>query len=462
MKQFKLPTLLGVLILFLLTGTGVFLVQNQKKITSSASPSITPEQVKITNLTDRNFTISWFTDKPIQGFVTFGSSKSVGTVISENSPSQIHYITIENLKPSTIYYFKIGSGKDIFDNNGLPYETKTGPTISTLPDPDIIFGDVATSSGSFVPRAIVYITAGGIAPISALTNTNGRWTIPLSTTRSATLQAYATYDKNKTLLDIRVQTSEGKNTSVKVYSSSAHPVPTITIGQNQDFTNIQKPVNEKINAQEQDKPPTSQINFSEETDTVSGFETKAKDEKSTKPVKINLLNPIDSIVEKKPKFSGTGTPGTSFTIKVKSSTVYSGSITVNEDGGWEWTPPKNLEPGNHTVTLIWKDETGETKTIKQEFTLLGIGTNPSSSASPKVSPSPPPQISPSPRASLAPVGGPTAGLTTPSPKVSPKPTSSPAAFQAPVAGDLTVTIGVFIMGIVLVLIGLFVPKTKTI
>ena len=61
-KQF--PTILGLLLLVVSLGVGVFFMRDGLGIfTPRATPQTTPKNIKITNVTDATVTVSFFTDE---------------------------------------------------------------------------------------------------------------------------------------------------------------------------------------------------------------------------------------------------------------------------------------------------------------------------------------------------------------------------------------------------------------
>ena len=75
-KQF--PTLLGIGILLIALVAGIFLLSSDTSVFSPrATPESTPKKVKITNLTDTGFTISFLTDDNVAGFVKYGPEKEL-------------------------------------------------------------------------------------------------------------------------------------------------------------------------------------------------------------------------------------------------------------------------------------------------------------------------------------------------------------------------------------------------
>ncbi len=365
--------MLGLVLLLAGVSLGVFFVQRENIFNLTAAPSESPKEVRITNITDRGFSVSWLTDKPTNGFISYGKNNSTGTVVNQDSvqgqSSYIHHVTVDNLEANTTYSLKIGFGKAGIDKSKL-FSVKSGSTLKNPSSTDIIFGTVVDAQNKPVTGSVVYLTAPGVTPLSATTDKQGKWTYIFSTARRTDLSAYATYDKNETLLEVFVQAGNEKFSSAKIKTGAARPVPALTLGKIHDFTNL-KPISDG-------KTPPSELD-------------------------LTRVEPTTSSPSPSPK-SGFSQP---------------------------------LAQGNR-----------------------------SPSPSPKGSPKPSP--SPSPKA----VGGPTS--PSPSPKASPVPSPSPSPKAAtatgsattlastgtlPSAGNLTATMFIFIIGMVLVIIGLFVPQT---
>lgn len=453
-RQAKLPTILGLILLVFGIAGGVVLVQTKQVFNISASPEETPQQVKIADITDKSFSVSWVTEKPTLGFVSYGTSDKLGTVIQQKLPtsqaSLPHHIAIEGLKPNTEYFFKIGSGKNTYGKNNSAYRQKTAPAPGALPETDIIFGAVSDQSGNTAGGIIVYAALGSATLLSAVTDETGRWSIPLSTARTANISSFAVYNRQTDILEINVQGGGGQVASAKVLTGSSRPVPSITLGKSHDFT--------KLTPAPQGGLPKSEVSLPDGTATQggaqSGFSVEEQAAK-TNSIQIKLTNPQDGekINTVKPQFVGTGTPGTAFTIKIESETSFSDKVTVDKSGKWSWSLPKELSPGEHTVTISWNDEKGQTRIAKRGFTVLAAGESelPAFSASPSggiATKSPSPSPSPSPKASPSP--SPKPAKASPSPKPSP----------LPEAGDLTSSLAILIMGLVLLFAGIFLPKTK--
>jgi len=286
-----------------------------------------------------------------------------------------------------------------------------------------------------------------------LTDSQGSWSISLSTVRNTPLTGFASYAQDA-LVEIFVQGGAGKIATAKIKIKDAHPVPTITIGQNHDFTNLKTLPPGTL--------PKSQLNLptGSESQKSSGFEVgETPQPSSQKTISITSISENESINTTKPTLSGTGTTGLSFTIKVESPTIYTGTVTVDSKGKWSWTLPSTLDPGSHSITISWKDENNQTRLLIRKFTVLAVGS------------SEVPAFTASSSASTTPSTG-SASLTTPTPTPKatalPTPTSSSSArisypattSGVPESGYLTPSIGIFIMGMILIVAGIFFPNLK--
>lgn len=448
----RIPTILGLFIILISIGAGVIAFHQGSSWLLRAEPETIPKQVKITNITDSGFAVSWTTDSQTTGFVKYGSEEKL-TFTANDDQDQIsgttgkyftHYFTLQNLSPTTNYSFKLGSAGKVFDNNGQPYEITTAPTIKTpSPPSDVANGTIMKANGSPVSGAIVYLSLANTTPQSALTKTSGSWVIPLNLARSDNLGDYAAYDKDASIEDILVQGgAEGTATAVATTRYDS-PLPTITLGQNFDFRKPQAEV-----SLEETPPAASKFTFGELSTPSAELEIVT----ITSPAEGEVVNTT------KPAVLGTGPAGESLTITIKSPAT-SGTTVVDEDGDWQWDPPENLEPGEHTVTASYTDEEGKVHFISRFFTVLAAGESEL------------PAIESTPSATPTPSGTPSPTKTpTPTPTISPTPTPveypeeatlTPVAEEElpeealPEVGLLSPTFFTILGGVILVLLGLF-------
>lgn len=195
-------TILGVGIFF-----GIKLISEQTQLKSQAAHSTAPEKVRITNLSDNSFTVSWLTsEQAISGFVTFGQDDKLGQSASDDRDSGApqnrftHYVTLKNLEPNKIYFFKINSGKDLYDDNGKAFSQKTAPTTEDTPSLEKpIFGKVVKADSSTPKEVIIYGLVGDNTPISTYPNDKGNWTLNLNNSRIKSLDKYLKINPTDTI-----------------------------------------------------------------------------------------------------------------------------------------------------------------------------------------------------------------------------------------------------------------------
>ena len=145
-NEIRIPTILGLLVAFGGLLSGLWLVQGQVSNISKAAADLEPAKVTVTNVTDTSFTVSWITTVAAPGFVEYGTEQNnIGSSLSDDRDQEsggilaylTHIVTVKGLKPETNYYFKIGSGKKIFDMAGNPYQISTGSVITRQPQADV-------------------------------------------------------------------------------------------------------------------------------------------------------------------------------------------------------------------------------------------------------------------------------------------------------------------------------------
>lgn len=439
-KIIKLPTIIGIIVLIGGLAAGVLLIQYRQIFKLGASPDTTPQDVKVTNISDKSFTVSWITDKPTVGYLNFGETGSPDQTArdTESIAKNIHQVIVLAAKPSTNYFFKINSDGVEMDNSGIPWKTKTGPAILAQPDSKIISGAVMTAGGRPAGGILVYVNASGMSPISTRTSAGGTWIIPIGTARTSDLAAPINLASNP-LLEIFVQGGADGVSSAQIYTNSANPVPNIILGQTHNFKD--QPANNT------DSLPKANVDIPEDSNQ-SGFDVpQGTDTSQTEAVTLDSVTAGEVIQSTKPEFFGEGPASTKITITVESDPI-TDSVTVGTNGQWNWEVPQNLEPGNHTVTLSWKDAAGIARTLTRTF-VVSAAEGPAFEASSSASPSTTPKASPTstPKASA-----------TPRVSATPKITLPATDSGTPVAGSLTPTIALSIMGIGLLAIAVFSAK----
>jgi hypothetical protein len=239
----RFPTILGLIILFGALGAGVFFIGSGPGIFSPrATPQTTPKNVKITNVTDTTFTVSFITDEATAGFVRYGTSATSLNNREGDDRDQLsgnvsnyttHHITLRNLQANTTYYFTIGTGASgQFDNDGKPYSVKTVQRVTGQSAAQTIYGTVLNKDSTAADGSIVYVTVDKGAEMSALVRSSGTWAVPLSQLRGLDGGAPPEITTN-TLMLIFVQGRTPRDTATltTTVGQPQFPVKTITLGE---------------------------------------------------------------------------------------------------------------------------------------------------------------------------------------------------------------------------------------
>lgn len=417
----KIPTIIGLLIIFVGIGMGwYFIGKNKTKI----DPNIAPNKVTITNVSDNKFSVSWVTKNPTIGYVEYGKvgekleKKAFDDRGGEASVFLTHHITVDELQPNTVYTFRLVSGSKTsrFDNGGKPYSVTTGEVISNIPAARSFYGSVSGASED----AIVYFSIPGGYPASMPLKNNGAYTLSATTIRTSDLKSFLTYDPSATVVGITIETG-AQTTRVNASTANVAPVPTITLGKNEDFLNPQgeAQVAEKT---EVETPVTTPTTNPTEPQVAEIFNVEPLAETGgvnavTGEMEVTLTNPSvegEVLSSLRPEFSGEGSSNMVFTISLTGQRSISDTVRVPSNGKWVWTPPIDLKAGKQKVTITYTDEDDKTQTIERSFTASVASTSktPAFEASPSGSTKSP---SPTPRTNMPATesGVPVTGVMTP-------------------------------------------------
>lgn len=449
MKKSKIPTIIGLIVLVFGLAAGVLLVGSQRFFRLGAEAELSPKDVRISNVSDNSFTVSWVTDKETGGFVKWGETLSSldKTELDEvGSQGTTHTASIRGLSPAKTYYFKINSGGNDFDNNGIPWQTTLAPSLPVPDKTNLVSGSVLSESGQPVKNALVYITLGGGSLLSSVTSESGSWVIPISQVRSQDLSGFVDINEKNTLMEISVNAGPNGVASAQIYPQSAKPVPAIILGDTHDFKSLP--------ASEVSEIPKASIGLPEESTPSSKFQVEEKTQAPTSQVvTLESLDEGEVVTSTKPQFFGEGPSGTTISITVESEPV-SGSVKIPTTGDWNWSPPAGLSEGSHKITISWRDSQGILRTLTRTFVVQAaegpaFESTPSATLTPTPTPTPIPTSTPTP---------------TPTPTITgtPAPSASPTVSPVADSGSLTPTFLLSIMGVSVIAFAFLVWKKSEI
>lgn len=429
----RIPTLFAIFLLALAIVPTYYLVQTGIITIGKATPSETPQDVRVSNITDTTFTVSFTTQAETTTSLSFGTTeKGMTNVVLDDRDQptgrqiarQTHYITVKDVTAATKYFFLITSGSDDYYNNGNPFEITTGPKIEdTPPQQQPASGTISFADTSTAHETIIYVATEGSQTLSTLSKADGGYLIPLNALRTKDLTAYQplTPDTTITLLLVNALGSS----HVTVLASSVNPIPLIIFSQNYDFTQSSQPI----------ATPSGSLGFP--------FFVAAP---SNKNPTIATPKENQTFTDQRPQFRGTAPPGTQVTVTIHSDEAVVSRVTTDQTGNWSFRPEQELSPGQHTITITAPDPFGIMRTIQKSFVVYAQGSQVNESATPSATPTFAPTATPTtPILSPTTTPIPTAMTTsiptiTPTPiilPVTPLPTKAPP-LASPGSSDVTI------------------------
>ncbi len=352
-SQKRIPTIVGlILVVALLIGVG-FTTQAVQKITkifSQAESVAAPTTVDVANISPTSVTIYWVTDKDTSGAVFYGKSTSLGDGVaiddrdhsSASGKYSTHFVRLNNLKPETKYYFKIGVGSSTFGNptkGDSPYEVSTPATSSATAIIDPIFGKVNNQTNDPTGGILAIWQSQVKGKIASLSTSDGNYVLPIGTTAP----------------------TDGASETITLDAGGGNPVATITckIGQDRPLPTIK--LGEALDCSKKTATTNNPGGFKAPSSSLTSSASAG-----TLVVNVNSGQTFNTAL---PTISGKAGPSQIVQIVIHSDTPYSGTVQADPSGNWSWTPPANLSAGQHTVTITVVNADGTTKSETRTFTV---------------------------------------------------------------------------------------------
>lgn len=426
--QKRIPTLvgLGILIVALVAGTILF-SDGTGVFAPRATPQTTPKKIRISNVTDSSFTVSFLTDEATTGLIKYGTeANKLNSQASDDRDQlsgsidqyQLHHITVRGLQPGIKYYYTLGTGSGSFDNEGQPFAITTAQRSGVPSAAKTIYGSVVEGSGNPAEGAIVYVKLEGVGEMSSLVKGSGSWAIPLSNARKADGSTYAQISDEDTLTLFIQGNSATLTSEVTTLVADAQPVSNITLGESQNLAEAttttgtqaqQNSTNQDVTNQSATTaaqldelatlPDSAQADSAQAKSTGSDLgdflavEEASESSSATTSVTTKtdsnatasattLATVVDLVADEaasssstvettQPKIIGKAAPNATISIQVHSDTQIDQYIVADANGDFELdiaALSEELEPGEHTVTYSYEDPaSGETITKTQTF-----------------------------------------------------------------------------------------------
>lgn len=355
----RIPTLFGLFIILVGTILTTFLANKQQLGQQvSATGSNQPQDVRITNITDTSFSVSYITENKTSGSINYGIDSQLGqNALDERDQVKgglndytVHSITVKNLSPSTKYFFTITSGGQVYTSKDELFEITTGPSISETPEANYsISGKIIDTDGNPPSEAVIYITSDNLQVASFLTNPDGEYDFSLSGLRASDLSTLYKFSDNQIVKMLVVGDSGKSNLILSLMGISK--IPIVTLSKDYDFT------------QEESQNASSSATF----ENLLSFPSSTATKSATILPKILTPEKDQEFSSQQPIFKGTALPKQEVQIIIHSNEQIEDTITSDSSGNWTYIPTTPLSPGTHTITINTKNSLGILQSITQSF-----------------------------------------------------------------------------------------------
>ncbi len=235
----KLPTLLGLALLTTAIVFGIAIFLYRQKLYEESRLILAPQKIQIVNISDSSATITWQTEIPAVGLISYGSnqnlSESAGDDRDKNSREirLTHFVTINNLQPNKNYYYKIKTADSLSPNYPLSFKTAALVQKETASAP--IRGSVVVDESlTPVDEALIFLKIPGAADLASFTTTAGNFIIPLKNLYQSSLTDFFAPKPGieATLVIARANLESSASIILPLYNQ---PLPPILLGESKDL-----------------------------------------------------------------------------------------------------------------------------------------------------------------------------------------------------------------------------------
>lgn len=420
-KQKKIPTILGLFLLFCGIGAAVYSDLQSQQLTTSAQLHAEAEDIHVTNISNNSFTVSWFTAQATNGTLTVNDGLNSTIHLDDRDsdaivrPRTSHYITLSNLKEKTEYTVRIKIGNSACNSASCPIiKQKTGPAlppITTALTP--AQGSILTETGNPATDAIIYVTIGKAAPLSTRVDQSGLWVTPFNNLRTQDLLSRPEISDSD-VVQITAKTTTNTYSQAVIDMKSIRlnvTIPAMQLGKSYNFTDLLS---------------KKDLFAGGTTSRILGSQTN-RDYSTQQSHPIDLFFPTqeeDITTDNRPRFRGSGIVGNQILITVNSQSPQTDRVLVGVDGTWNWRPAKPLSPGIHHISIQGYDAGGKLVTLTRSFVVLKSGERVLGDATSSATLTPTLVVSPTPTSVT-----PTSSLPTVTGPISPSPSPTIAIFS---------------------------------
>lgn len=235
----RIPTLLGLSVLSIILTLGVAAQVFYQRGLEQKRLRNQPRNILLANLQPTSASLAWQTDGPDRVEVVVDKDPSPKgdpaisvSPASPQTPPVSYYYNLAGLEPDTVYYYKIKVGQNLYPDQPLSFKT---PPAGEANSPNFapVVGTVLDADLQPVKGILVLLEVSRSLPLSALTNSNGNFVIPVvQFYRQDNLQPLATENQEATLV---VEGESLKSTALIRLEKQTRVLPPIVLGQDIDL-----------------------------------------------------------------------------------------------------------------------------------------------------------------------------------------------------------------------------------
>ncbi|WP_423226409.1 hypothetical protein [Candidatus Amarolinea aalborgensis] len=169
-------------------------------VASAASPQTAIMGITVGSVNDASFKVWWVTDTVTDGRIRWGATPALGHIAEDvrgsSTQTDVHFVTVSGLSPTTTYYFDVESGGAVVNNGGAHSTLTTGPILG-IPGPEAAYGRIMLSNGTAGKVGAALLVSlqdadgqgspGTSAPMAALSEGDGWWFVDLGGARTVNL-----------------------------------------------------------------------------------------------------------------------------------------------------------------------------------------------------------------------------------------------------------------------------------
>ncbi len=238
----RIPTLLGVAVIFaLITSLGVYYYFGQD---DHEEYNLEISDLKVVNITDTSATIAWQSSVPARGEILYSDSENLSKkAADQRTPADInrstHFVTINDLKPDTKYFYKTKNDSFIYPPKPLQFKTAKFSNNNeelTFSFSKPLKGTVLNTNLNPTDESLIYLNIPGAQEIGAFSSTAGNFVLPLKSVLSKELDKQFIIEDGTTAQLTIVKNNLKSNIKIVISQNSIN-LPPITVGSNLDLIN---------------------------------------------------------------------------------------------------------------------------------------------------------------------------------------------------------------------------------